>query len=41
MFTFTSGVLVGLVGGVALSVYIPKVWAWLQKKLRKGVDKVK
>lgn len=40
MFTFTSGVVVGLVGGVAIAYFLPKVWGWMLRKFGKGVRKL-
>lgn len=41
MFTFTSGVVVGLVGGLVIAYLAPKLWAKATGKVGKAVEKIR
>lgn len=41
MFTFTTGLIGGFIGGVLVAYYAPKLWARITKKVGKAADKVK
>lgn len=41
MFTFTTGLIGGFIGGVLVAYYAPKLWARITNKVGKAADKVK